>query len=232
MYKILQLWVVFLLIFSVLSTISLNNRNQNLNELEVVNESLTAEILELRSIISDQEKELESLNYKKEEIKEERDAILQDNYPINNTVLSQPSGYTSCEFDALLKDTMLKGIGTEIVKAEHLHSVNGIFILSVAQLESGHGQSYIARMKNNLFGMNAWGASGDEVFRNAYQYRSKGDSINHFAEVIRNHYLNNGRDNIDKISLLYCELPQHWANKTKEIMEWNISRLQEQREGN
>jgi beta-N-acetylglucosaminidase len=232
MYKLLQIWVVFLLIFSVLSTISLNNRNQILNENQLVNESLTTEISELHSIISEQEKDLARLNHKKEEIKEERDAILQDNYPINNTVLSQPSGYTSCEFDALLEGTMLEGIGTEIVKTEHLHSVNGIFILSVAQLESGHGQSYIAKMKNNLFGMNAWGASGNEIFKNAYQYDSKGDSINHFAEIIRIHYLNKGRDNIDKISVLYCELPQHWANKINEIMEWNISRLQKQREGN
>jgi beta-N-acetylglucosaminidase len=146
---------------------------------------------------------------------------------INYQDIANPSGISISIFNLLLAGTGLNGLGASVFEAEHIYNINGIFIISVAQLESGHGTSVLAQMKNNLFGMNAWGSNPTEVFRRAYKYESKTDSILAFAKHIRENYISKGRTTIKTIGDIYCELSNHWINSITILMNRNAERLKE-----
>lgn len=113
----------------------------------------------------------------------------------------------------------LKGTGEALVRAEENHGVNSLVLSAIAFLESGGGNSRLAREKNNLFGL---GAGGSDPYSNALHFSSRGECIDYTARIIRYRYLSRGAqlhrgDNLVAIGPNYAADPL-WADKVSRHM--------------
>lgn len=70
--------------------------------------------------------------------------------------LTIPSNISSEEVNKMLDGTNLSGLGEAFVKAEKEKGVNALYMLGLACLESGYGNSYFAIERNNLYGWSAY----------------------------------------------------------------------------
>lgn len=147
--------------------------------------------------------------------------VIQSRGEINDYDISRPSGRTPEDYNKLLKNSKMAGLGTVIYNAEKTYKVNGLFIIAVAQMESSLGNSSLSRTHNNMYGLNAWG----NIQKNAYRYKTKADCIVAFCKIIRNNYLDKGRNTVSKIGYVYCENSSHWINGVKNIMKQKINLL-------
>lgn len=223
--------VVSLCVMTLLSTLTTIDLSDQISETEkMLQENLSArekndELIQLLIEQVDENKRIE--NEKIAEKKRLEDVALANRNITNDYDVARPSGRTAEYFDKLLEGSGLAGLGKAIIAAEELYQINGIFIISVAQLESGRGTTYLARTKNNLFGLNAWGKTRAEINRRAYSYSTKGDCILGFSKIIRVNYIDKGRNTIKSIGAIYCEIPTYWCNKITILMEQNIKKLNE-----
>lgn len=102
------------------------------------------------------------------------------------------------------------------MEAESTYGVDASFLAAVAALESGWGESTLAREKNNLFGWR--GADGYMAFD------SPEDCIDHVAEYLAEEYLDpdglyyNGLS-VEDVAKHYCGGDETWVKTIKEIME-------------
>ena len=71
--------------------------------------------------------------------------------------------------------------------AEQEYGINGVFLASIAILESGWGTSKIALDKNNLFGYQAY---DDSAYASAKEFESYSEGIDLVARVLIKYYLN------------------------------------------
>lgn len=84
-------------------------------------------------------------------------------------------------------DSVLRDKGKVLIAAEKNYGVNASIILGIAMNESAKGTSYIAKKKNNIFGLNAV----DKNSGNADTFTSVEACINEFAKSwMSNQYLN------------------------------------------
>lgn len=139
----------------------------------------------------------------------------------SNTAGTQPytfnarssSNVTAYELDKFLKGTNLAGLGHAFVKAELNTGINAMFLASLATIESGWGNSDIAKTKNNIFGFNAVDSS---PYESASTFSSKEECIAKVSRYIAKNYCSpNGRyykgGTISDIGSLYASNPE-WAN--------------------
>ena len=187
---------------------------ENLNNIIETKEKLNETIVKLESQII----------FQQEEFQEERDNFFARNGELNKIKLNEPTGFSLEEIESLVEDTMLEGIGFFVYVLAREFNVNEVFIISVAQLESAHGSSQIARLKNNLFGLNAWGNSGQEIFDRAIHFETKEDSVAYFAALMNERYFSKGLTTFNSICAVYAEDPL-WGQKISTIYNWNISKL-------
>ncbi len=131
--------------------------------------------------------------------------------------LNQKCGYSKSQLENTVKGTPLEGIGEYALAAEHIHGVNALFIISLAQHESGNGRSRLAINKNNLFGLGAYDSS---PYESAISYSSKEDCIMEFAKIISKSYFSNGRYSLRKIGGRYASDPA-WAEGIAKTMKSN-----------
>lgn len=137
-----------------------------------------------------------------------------------NFKVKSPSNVTAYELDKFLSGTRLAGLGHAFVQAELNTGVNAMFLTSLATIESGWGNSYIARTKNNLFGFNAVDSSPTE---SASTFSSKEECIAKVAKFIANNYCDpHGRyykgGTIAQVGSLYAS-DKSWATKIHEQMQ-------------
>lgn len=91
----------------------------------------------------------------------------------------------------LVTKTSLPPLGKAFLAAEAKYKVNARFLLAAAMHESAWGTSYIARVKHNLFGYNAFDR---DPSRYASAYATYAANINATAKFIKDFYLTrNGR---------------------------------------
>lgn len=171
--------------------------------------------------------EIDKNNKLMDELTRPEDYILISRTLINVYDITKPSGISIADFNELLKGTGLQGLGASFYEAEHTYEINGFFAISVAQLESGYGTTPLAKKKNNLFAMNAWGDTDAEVFHRAVKYSTKHDSIMAFGKLMRNNYINKGRTNVRAVGAIYCELPTYWTKSITRLIETNIRKMKE-----
>ena len=183
--------------------------------------------IEIAKKENDKLKLLLSAEIEKNTTEEESDYIAISRHLINAYDLTSPSGISISTFDKILTNTGMSGLGASIFESEHTYEINGIFIIAVAQLESGYGTSTLAVKKNNLFSMNAWGDTDYEIFHRAFRYDTKHDSVMDFAKVIRNNYFAKGRTDIRSISVVYCELPKPWESSVEILMNNILEKLKQ-----
>ena len=107
-----------------------------------------------------------------------------------DTRLLTRSGASAWAIDEYLAaHTSLPPLGASFMAAERKYGINARFLLAAALHESGWGSGYIARVKHNLFGYNAY--DRDPV-RYATAYRTYAANIDDTARFIKDFYLRPG----------------------------------------
>ncbi|MBO9599861.1 MAG: glucosaminidase domain-containing protein, partial [Cohnella sp.] len=100
-----------------------------------------------------------------------------------SSVVKSQSGLTEEDIGEMLEGTDLADQGLEeaILDIEEEYGVNAYFTIAVMKLESGNGESRLAKRKNNLFGLNA--IAGD-AFNKALSFETKADCVRMFGQLI------------------------------------------------
>jgi flagellum-specific peptidoglycan hydrolase FlgJ len=140
------------------------------------------------------------------------------------SIVKSDSGLVEAHIEEILKGTSLAGQGLEkaILEIEELYGINAYFTIAVMKLESGNGKSKIAKDKNNLFGLNA--IDGDQ-YNKAFSFKTKGDSVQKFGQLISKNYIDKGYTTIEKVSAKYCHANPKWSGVVKNIMKSDYSKL-------
>ena len=99
--------------------------------------------------------------------------------------LRTPSNLKAEDYDKMLEETNLYGIGIALEQAEKEHNVNGLYLMGLACLESGYGTSNYAINRNNLVGWNAVNSNPNK----ASYFESKEQCILYVAEKLKTNYL-------------------------------------------
>lgn len=131
---------------------------------------------------------------------------------INVTDISHASNLSANDLNIIIDSEILasnfsnskmEGMGDTLVKMEEEYDVNALFCLSVSYIESGFGTSNAAISKNNLFGLIA--STG------LMSFDTPEDCIMYWGKLLRNSYINNGRNTISSIQKIYCPNSTTWA---------------------
>lgn len=105
-----------------------------------------------------------------------------------NSDLRVASNVTSEEIDKMLEGTKLHGLGSAFVEAEQKYGVNALYMMGLACLESGFGNSAFAQKRNNLYGWNAV----DSNPNNASTFSSQKEATLYVASKLQSNYLTEG----------------------------------------
>jgi hypothetical protein len=138
--------------------------------------------------------------------------------------IKSDSGLLEADIKEIFKGTSLAGFGLEkaILNIEEEYGINAYFTIAVMKLESGNGKSKIAKEKNNLFGLNA--ITGDK-HNKAFSFKTKGESVQKFGQIISKSYINKGYTTVEKVSVKYCKANPEWPGLVKNIMNNDYKRL-------
>ena len=105
-----------------------------------------------------------------------------------NSDLRVASNVTSEEIDKMLEGTKRHGLGSAFVEAEQKYGVNALYMMGLACLESGFGNSAFAQKRNNLYGWNAV----DSNPNNASTFKNKKEATLYVASKLQSNYLTEG----------------------------------------
>ncbi|WP_084760302.1 glucosaminidase domain-containing protein [Cohnella panacarvi] len=127
------------------------------------------------------------------------------------------SGLSEDDISEILEGTDLADHGLEeaILDIEEEYGINAYFTIAVMKLESGNGESRIAKIKNNLFGLNA--IAGD-AFNKALSFETKADCVRMFGQLIAEKYVDKGYTTVERINKKYCPANSKWSSHVKNIM--------------
>ena len=100
------------------------------------------------------------------------------------------TGYTKDDLDYIVASKgygngKMANTGAYFKEAEETYGTNALLAFSTAINESGWGTSYIANLKNNLFGYGAYDSCPVDC---AFSYSSVQESINHYASTSSSNY--------------------------------------------
>lgn len=109
-----------------------------------------------------------------------------------------------------------------ILEIEQDYGINAYFTIAVMKLESGHGKSKLAKEKNNLFGLNA--IDGD-AFNKAFSFKTKGESVQKFGQLISENYVDKGYTSVEKVASKYCKANPKWSTLVMKIMKNDYKKL-------
>lgn len=151
-----------------------------------------------------------------DELMVELDGIPSNN--INISYLDKPSGLTIQQLDYMIslleskgfKNSQFVGRGKDMLIAERKYGVNALFMLSIGLHESYFGTSYSARNNNNLFGLMYGGKH--------MVFNSPSSCIDYAFANMKNTYFSYGLNNVNSISYVYCNPPEHWASSVNKLM--------------
>lgn len=140
------------------------------------------------------------------------------------STVESDSGLTEEHIARLFEKTALANHGLEkvILDIEEEYGINAYFTIAVMKLESGNGKSTLARKKNNLFGLNA---IDSDKYNKAFSFKTKGDSVRKFGQLLARNYINKGLTTIDKVAGKYCPANPKWASLVMNIMKRDYKKL-------
>ncbi|WP_373231155.1 glucosaminidase domain-containing protein [Cohnella sp.] len=140
------------------------------------------------------------------------------------TKVKSESGLTENHISTIFKGTALEDEGLEevILEIEQEYGINAYFTIAVLKLESGNGKSRLAKNKNNLFGLNA--IDGD-AHNKAFSFKTKGDSVRKFGQLISKNYVAKGYTTIEKVASKYCPANDDWSSLVSSIMKGDYKKL-------
>lgn len=125
------------------------------------------------------------------------------------------SGLSEADIAALFEGTGLEKQGLEraVLDVEDEYGINAYFTIAVMRLESGNGNSGVARNRNNLFGLNSSNGTG------YLRFKSKVASVEKFGQLIHDNYIGKGYNTIEKIGKKYCPANSKWPALIKNTMK-------------
>ena len=137
------------------------------------------------------------------------------------------TGLTEDEYRKILEGTDLISLASELPRIEKQYQINGLFLLSLAALESGYGTSSIARSKNNITGFQAY----DSATHMAKVFDSYADCIEYTAAYLDENYLSeDGKyhkgHTINALNYYYSSSDQ-WGAKISHIMKKSLDKLKQ-----
>ena len=140
------------------------------------------------------------------------------------SIVESDSGLTEAHIAKIFEGTALSGHNLEqaILEIEEDYGINAYFTIAVMKLESGNGKSYLAKKKNNLFGLNA--IDGNK-YNKAFSFKTKGDSVRKFGQLLSRNYVNKGLTTIEKVARKYCPANSRWSSLVKNIMKRDYKKL-------
>lgn len=160
----------------------------------------------------------EEINQKKQEL----EYFINQMSSINNVMkmdLTTVSGLTAEKADQVLEGTGLADLGKDFVEAEEEYGVNAVYLMAHAAWESGWGTSNISKLKNNLYGFQAYDNS---PAKSATKFNSKGECIKAVAKYVSEHYLNENGDHYNGPHLKGMNIKyatdKNWAEGISEVM--------------
>lgn len=179
--------------------------------------------------IVDLQKELEEtknkLSYMESKVKlsKEEDAKYNQTNFANKDLKKYPL-YTVDEMNKWIADrapenSAFIGKGEEFLEVSQETELDPRYLVAHAALESAWGTSPIAKDKNNYFGIAAYNAS---PYESALAFDSSKSGIREGAKWIKEHYINEGQDTLNKMQFgkkTYCTLEdgktpdQSWIDK-------------------
>ena len=213
---------IMFLVLMAITTFSIANLSTNINSLNnaisIQNENIQS-LYEDIIIIQD---EIESIVIEPtvDESATNEKTVEEPAVVVNLTDITKPSNLTADQLNSIIDEqlstigesyTKFSGMGESLVKMEQETGVNALFCLSVGSLESGHGTSYAAESKNNLFGL--IGNSG-----NLMSFDSVDDCVMYWGELIRDNYMDNGRTTVSSIQSKYCPGSSTWSGNVTYFM--------------
>jgi flagellum-specific peptidoglycan hydrolase FlgJ len=151
--------------------------------------------------------------------------IKHDGVPNKPTsVVKTESNLTEEHIAQIFEGTALSGYELEkaILEIEREYGINAYFTIAVMKLESGHGESRIARNKNNMFGLNA---IDSDTYNKAFSFETKGESVQKFGQLISENYIDEGLTSLEKVARKYCQANPKWPILVKSIMESDYNKL-------
>jgi hypothetical protein len=150
------------------------------------------------------------------------DIMLEPGKPTSK--VKSESGLNEEHISTIFKGTALEDEGLEevILAIEQEYGINAFFTIAVLKLESGNGESKLAEKKNNLFGLNA--IDGD-AHRSAFSFKTKGDSVRKFGQLISKNYIGKGYTTIEKVAKKYCPSNEKWPALVTTIMKSDYKKL-------
>jgi hypothetical protein len=127
------------------------------------------------------------------------------------------------EYVYVLEDNLQKymnsvGMGWAVSKIDAVaekYAIDRRFIAAVMCLESGLGKSRICREKNNYFGLNA---RDSNPYKYAFTFKTAEDSIEYFGSLIRDNYINKGKETLKEINERYAT-DKTWHSKVLSYMK-------------
>ncbi len=132
-----------------------------------------------------------------------------------------PSGMTPRHFEMIFEGTALSGIHVALIDAEKRHGINALILASIIVHETDWGRSELARNRNNLAGLGAYGRGS------GMRFESRAHCIDFLAELLSTKYCPGGKffgGSYDLIGIgkMYAEDPE-WARKVAACMGWIIA---------
>lgn len=141
------------------------------------------------------------------------DVTITDKVKNINFDLTSKTNLTAAEISTITKGTGLEGIENAVIDIEETYGINALFTISLAINESGWGESYLARTRNNLFGICAF----DNDLDAASHFASKDECVRYWGKLISEEYFANGRYDLESINAIYASSPT-WAYTVRNIM--------------
>ncbi|MEG1753735.1 MAG: glucosaminidase domain-containing protein [Christensenella sp.] len=137
------------------------------------------------------------------------------------------TGFTADELELLLVGSGLAGLGTVYAEKEQTHGINALFLISVAQLESGFGNSKLAQNCNNLGGIK----NGNSGYM---EFPTKQACVEYQTTLLQGEYLSEGGKyyagkTTKDVSKNYCEGSASWYTQVESLMKKNFNKIMDVR---
>jgi beta-N-acetylglucosaminidase len=144
----------------------------------------------------------------------------------NSADIRELSNLNEIQLESMLQKGLV-GLGHAFLVAEQESGVNAAFLVALAALESGWGESVFAKERNNLFGFTAY----DNNLEATTRFESHEACIRYVAAYLSEHYLTEGGKyfngySVKSISELYATDP-HWGSKVVNIANRGVKRVRE-----
>ena len=197
--------------------------NQEVSDSKEANEQVLAMLQEVRDNQKKQNEALQIIMKRKAEERQQKQNIimLRSNGISEYMDLGSNVNISVEDMDKIINyyeskvkgGSRFKGKGYAFVQAAKETGLNPVYLYAHAALESGFGNSYLARTRSNFYGINAWDTNPD---RASIMGDSIDEGIINGAYWIKDNYYDEGLTTLNSMKEYYASDPS-WADSITSI---------------